>query len=257
MITVFSSTGCIRCRIVKNFLRTQHRDFVEYDIKTEEGHAAFTTFYRTHRASIRRDEEGIFFPVVQDGHTIVQDAGPSLARLLSGDRLDGIILPSNLGHGWTGGLRVLGYSPEIQRDFMTIVTLLKQGGLMTEMRTAGNNGYLLHELFCQHLVDRLIFEVRPSDADGAPVAEEAHAQSLNEVSAHPEVDIRLVIDLKHFMEGTQAPSPSFVGTLAEKIRHSLTNGTIPCTITNSADSAVNLLPYRTAVRRWLVRAEAA
>ena len=257
MITIYSSTGCIRCRIVKDFLRTQQKEFVEYDIKTEEGNAAFKAFYRANRAHIRRDDEGIFFPIVQDEETIVQDAGPTLARLISREGLGGVILPNNLGHGWTGGLRVADFPDGINEDFLRVVTLLKRGGLMTEVRTAGNNSRLLRELLSRQLVDRLLFEVRVKDADGTPVAEEALARSLSAVAAHPEIDTRFVVDLGNLQEGDAPPAPAAVGRLAEKLRSYLDRGTFPCTVMNSADATLNLLPYRTAVRRWFVRAEAA
>ena len=101
-VTVFSSTGCIRCDIVKNYLRNRDLPFVEHNIKTDDGNDVFKQFYREHRSQVRRDENGIFFPVVLDGTRVVQDAGVSLAWFICGNALDAAITPSNLGHGWIG-----------------------------------------------------------------------------------------------------------------------------------------------------------
>ena len=257
MVTVFSSTGCIRCRIVKAYLTEHGIAYKEYDVKTVEGSAAFKMFYREHRASVHRDAQGIFFPVVQDGDVIVQDAGVSLAWFMQGDRLLGYVQPNNLGHGWTGGLRVPPASLGQNESFLELVGTLKKGGLQTEVTTDGENAALLDTLLREKLIDRLIFEIWGRKDSLQPEPDHDREESLKAAVLHAgDADIRFVMDMAWFMNHEQTvPDPAVVGKAAESVRNSTGVSNIPCVIFDSSKSVSNLFPYRTAVRRWIARTE--
>ena len=252
MLTVFSSTGCIRCKIVKGYLMEHGIPYAEHDVTTEEGKAAFREFYHARRASVKRDAQGIFFPVVQDGEAIVQDAGPCLARFIAGEKLSEQIAPSNLGHGWTGiSLPLLPDS--LEKAFCEVVSLMKKGGLQIEASTAGANPRLLEHLLSNRLIDRLKFEIKPE------VDEMFLSMSLEAAAKHiSEIDFRLYLDIADLFDaGGQPPSASACGALAERIRKSAGTGNMSFTLSCSSPQPLNLFPYRTAARRWLPKADIA
>lgn len=244
MITVFSSTGCLRCRIVKNHLQSLGLAYTEHDIKTEEGQAAFLPFYRANRSRVLRDGQGIFFP-------IVQDAGPSLAWFVAGRELADIIRPNNLGHGWSGGLVIRDYGNKLDTAFLDVVRLMKNGGLHIEAESCGENPSLLGALLAETLLDRLIFRMPCPGTDGAT------ARSLSAAAAAPGLDVRVLLDLAAFPSSDGLPDKSSVAEAARIIREATGNARIPCTIIHSSAGGINLLPYRTAIRRWLAAAEVA
>ncbi|MBP3731469.1 MAG: hypothetical protein J6I40_08385 [Mailhella sp.] len=250
MITVFSSTGCIRCKIVKSYLKDHDFPFTEHDVKTEEGKNAFREFYRTHRSSVRRDEQGIFFPVVEDGDAIVQDAGPSLGWFIGGAELSQIFLPNNLGHGWTG-VNVIPYRTETEIHFVEICRLMKKGGLNIEAVTEGANPKLLDVLLEQKLIDRLTFKVIPGFEN------ENFLQSITEVAKRlPGLNVNIIADIADFCDASGVmPQAPLVGKIAECVRSASTDGNIPFAICCSLSEAPNLFPYRTAARRWLPKTE--
>ena len=59
--TIFSATGCTRCKIVKSYMDDHTIVYEDHDIKAK-GKDAFNTFYRENRNAIFRGEEGIEFP---------------------------------------------------------------------------------------------------------------------------------------------------------------------------------------------------
>ena len=257
MVTVFSSTGCIRCRIVKEYLTEHGVAYREYDVKTTEGSEAFKAFYREHRSSVRRDAQGIFFPVVQDDGVIVQDAGTTLAWFMQGEKRAGFVQPNNLGHGWTGGLRIPPSSAGQNESFLEIAATLKEGGLQTEVTADGDNAGLLEALLRDRLVDRLVFELRRENAALHEDGESELERSLKTVSTHAgNTDIRFLMDIAWFMEREAvAPEPGILGRVAEKVRAVTGTVSIPCLIDDGSRSVPNLFPYRTAVRRWIPRTE--
>lgn len=251
MITVFSSSGCLRCRIVKNHLQSLGLAYTEHDIKTEEGKAAFLPFYHANRSRVQRDGQGIFFPIVQDGATIVQDAGPSLAWFVAGRELAEIIRPNNLGHGWSGGLAIRNYGDKLDTAFLDVVRLMKNGGLHIEAESGGENPSLLGALLAETLLDRLIFRMP------CPGTDDATERSLSVAAAAPGLDVRVLLDLAAFPSSDGMPDKGAVAEAARIIREATGNARIPCTVIHSSAGGINLLPYRTAIRRWLAAAEVA
>jgi len=75
--TIFTATGCSRCKIAKKFMDEHAIPFQELDIKAE-GKDPFGQFYRNNRSSVYRGKEGIEFPVFTDGTIIRQGVGVCL-----------------------------------------------------------------------------------------------------------------------------------------------------------------------------------
>lgn len=256
-VVVFSSTGCIRCAIVKSYLSECNIEYKEFDIKTEQGNNEFKKFYREHRKSIYRDAEGIFFPIVWNGEKILQDAGSTLACLIAGGALNSMIAPNNLGHGWTGGISLTRGACGPGEAFIEVLERLKRGGLSIEILTDGFCSELLEAVLHRRLVDRLRFEVFVDPEDGAAILELTESLRLACMpSALPE--LRLFTDIAaHKADDGSFPVPEQIAETARFIREITGNGRLPYVVVNSqaATQAANLLPYRTAARRWQVLTE--
>lgn len=261
-ITLYASTGCLRCSIVKEYLKAQGTAFSEHDIQNPEGNAAFKKFYAQHRAHIRRDAHGIFFPLVQDGDHIVQDAGSTLAWFIAGESLHAMIRPNNMGHGWTGGLHIGAGNADCYSPFLQVIRLLKAGGLRTAMDTDGNNAPLLHSLLAEALIDRLHVRVTPpsflSPAHRAACEASFSAACAALKAASQTVSIHFYTDIAapDMPTGTGIHA-SDVGAAAEWLNAVTHCNTLPYTIRDSASTQVerNLLPFRTAARRWQTGAD--
>ena len=63
--TIYTATGCSRCKIAKKFMDEHAIPFQELDIKAE-GKDAFGQFYRNNRSAVFRGKEGIEFPIFTD-----------------------------------------------------------------------------------------------------------------------------------------------------------------------------------------------
>lgn len=248
-VTVFSSAGCIRCEIVKSYLKNQEIPFVERDIQTDEGNKAFKAFYREHRDEIRRDAGGVFFPVVTDGSRVVQDAGATLAWFLCGGELDAAITPNNLGHGWIGGLDVSACDSRNAGAFREILRLLKAGGLATELVSNGKNASLLRDILEENLADKLRFRFSAAQAKNSELAESLRVAKERAVKA----EVLFFLDIQG-PDGRLAPLEA--AEMARLMADATGDNRLPLRIVNSAEGdGVNLLPYRTEARRWQVLAE--
>ncbi|NQU64558.1 MAG: hypothetical protein HQ517_09795 [SAR324 cluster bacterium] len=116
--TIYSATGCVRCKITKNYLNEQQIPFKEFDFKAE-GKEEFAQFYRTNRKQIFRDQDGVEFPVYYNGSQIKQGVSVILGYLIAGDGLSGFI-HRNQQHGeWIDGFDISAGDPrtaEIIKD---------------------------------------------------------------------------------------------------------------------------------------------
>jgi glutaredoxin len=250
-VTIFTSAGCVRCGIVKNCLRDRKIPFVAHDIKTAEGNAAFKAFYREHRGEIRRDDGGIFFPIVVDRERIVQDAGAALAWFICGSRLDAAVTPNNLGHGWIGGLDVSACDAENASFFPEVLHLLKSGGLAVSLSTNGENAALLRRILEEKLADRVEFKL-------AGTRENSEELALSLAAAGKfsgAVELRFSLDIRN-PEGRITPAEA--AEVARLMADATGDNRLPLRIfDSSADRSANLFPYRTEARRWQVLTELA
>lgn len=250
-VIVFSSTGCIRCDIVKGYLKNENIEYIEHDIKTKTGDDSFKQFYRKNRKDIRRDDKGIFFPVViLEDNTIVQDAGSTLSRIITDGRLDSMIEPNQLGHGWTGGLTLLEGSAQDTDDFLHILDIMKRGGLSVEIKTTGINSELLEKSLKANLIDRLIFLVPCEDEKRKGNSGEELKDSLRFAST---ASNNVVVE--YFTEINSETSPAHIANTAQFMNESTNSNNLPYKIFCPSPDAPNLFPFRTAARRWQVRTD--
>jgi glutaredoxin len=253
-VTMFSSAGCIRCGIVKNYLEDNGIGFAEHDITSPEGNSVFKAFYREHRSRIRRDAGGIFFPVVMDadGH-ITQDAGCTLARFMAGGDLSGMVEPNNLGHGWIGGLFLSRGGKEDTAPFLDVLRLLKKGGLATEATSDGRHGELLQAMLTESLVDRLLFHVPCPVPESPPEKSDLELSLKAAKAAQNRTELHFFLDVgKHGLV-----SPATAAESAKFMQETTGDNRLPLVISSGSDEDVNLFPYRTEARRWQVLADIA
>ncbi len=195
--TIFSATGCMRCKVVKSYMDDHAMDYEEHDVQAL-GKDEFNLFYRKNRPSIYRGEDGIEFPILFTGEKIRQGVGEILAFLKAEDRLNEFVKRSDLSHGWISGLNIFAKDVSMGDDFLEILRHIKTQGLMIQLETDGRNASLLKIITSENLVDRLIFQLRgPVEfynfITGYPLESEEICASLSLVEKIPEYQIILPI----------------------------------------------------------------
>ncbi len=150
---LYTAPNCIRCKIVKSFLKDQNQTWEETDFK--ENKDDFNAFYRTNRPSIYRNPEGVEFPIYTDGEVIKQGSGEIIAYLLSKNTLSLSVRQSDLLHGWVSGLYP-SLCPKDQEDnFLVLTEALAKGGLSVCLRSDGRNPELVQRLIDKNIVKKL------------------------------------------------------------------------------------------------------
>lgn len=157
--TIYTATGCSRCKIAKKFMDERGIAYQDLDIKGD-GKEAFGQFYRDNRSAVYRGKEGIEFPVFTDGTIIRQGVGVILAFFQAGARLDGFIGRSELSHGWMDGIHVSLGDPAQTGDLVTVLGYVRKNGINLQLDTDGRNAGVLETLLGQKLGDRVIMDVK-------------------------------------------------------------------------------------------------
>lgn len=152
--TLFSATGCARCKITKNYMRENKIDFDEFDFKAD-GKDAFNKFYRANRNQIFRDRDGVEFPIFTDGKVIRQGVSVVIGYLLAKDELSGFIGRSLLHGQWIDGFDVSGGDPKFAEELITVLSYLKKSGLKTSLNSSGRNSQILKKIVDEGLADRV------------------------------------------------------------------------------------------------------
>ena len=158
-LTLFTASGCARCKVAKKIMHEQGIAYEEHDA-VGEGKDLFGQFYRAHRSAIFRGKEGIEFPVLADGAEIRQGVAVVIAWLLAGPRLDGFIGRSELSKGWIGGLHVSRGDPAAAGELVAVLGALKKHGLKLQLDTDGRNAAVLETISVHGLGDRLVMELK-------------------------------------------------------------------------------------------------
>jgi pyruvate formate lyase activating enzyme len=161
--TLFTATGCARCKIAKKFMDEKGMGYEEHDISAE-GKDLFGQFYRANRSAIFRGKDGIEFPVLAEGTSIRQGVGVVIAYLQAGTSLDGFIGRSELSKGWMDGVHVSGGDLSLIDDLVTVLGFLKKNGLKLQFDTNGKNASVLRKLLEQGLGDRVIMDIKGSQS---------------------------------------------------------------------------------------------
>lgn len=211
--TIYSATGCMRCKIAKKFMDERGIAYQDLDIKAE-GKEAFGQFYRTNRSAVYRGKEGIEFPVFTDGTVIRQGVGVVVAFLHAGTRLDGFIGRSELSHGWMDGVHVSEGDPALVEDLVTVLSYVRKNGISLQLDTDGRNAAVLERLLAEKLGDRVLMEVRgPLSLYGKILGREVDSEgvkkSMATVTQFPEHRFRTTV-APVVRQGGEAPE---IGTL--------------------------------------------
>ncbi len=195
--TIFTATGCSRCKIAKKFMDEHGIPFEEMDIKAE-GKDPFAQFYRNNRSSVYRGKEGIEFPVFTDGSIIRQGVGVVIAFLHAGTRLDSFIGRSELSHGWMDGIHVSEGDPALTDDLVTVLGYIRKNGINLQLDTDGRNSAILDKLLAEKLGDRVLMEVKgPLSLYGRMLGREIDPEEVKKtialVSRFPEYQFRTCV----------------------------------------------------------------
>jgi pyruvate formate lyase activating enzyme len=158
-ITIYSAKGCLRCKIVKQFLNDSDRAYQDYDA-LDTGRENFRVFYQKNRQKIHRGPDGVEFPILYDGETIRQGLPMAVAHLVAGSALNGFFRHGLLHGQWLDGIHISGGDPAHGRKFLDVLDFLKQQKLKLQIDTNGLNADLLGQVLEQGLADRVIMEVK-------------------------------------------------------------------------------------------------
>lgn len=176
--TLYSVSGCVRCKITKRFMVDHGIAFDEFDINAE-GKEAFARFYRANRNAIFRDKDGVEFPVFSDDSVIRQGVGVIIGYLIAGDGLDGFIGRNVLHGDWIDGFNISGGDPARVDRLIRVLSYIKQSRLKIQLTTNGKNAAVLEKVVARGLGDRLVMEVNgPAELYEALTGESINAQEL-------------------------------------------------------------------------------
>jgi len=158
-ITLYTATGCVRCRMVRQFLKERDRTYCHHDA-LGEGKEAFRSFYQANRQKIYRGPDGVEFPVYCEGEIIRQGLPAVLAYLVAGTSLDGFFTHGRKHGQWIDGIEVSRGNPAHGEDFLEVLTYLKNQEFKIQVDTNGVNADLLAFVIQQKLADCIIMEVK-------------------------------------------------------------------------------------------------
>ena len=165
-ITLYSATGCIRCRLIRQLLKERGLTYQEYDALAE-GKEAFRSFYQTNRQKIYRGTEGVEFPLYCDGDVIRQGLPGVIAYLVAGLSLNGFFTHGRKHGQWIDGIDVSGGDPAHGEEFLEVLIYLKKQGFKIQIDTNGVNADLLASVIEHKLAECIIMEVKgPLDLYG-------------------------------------------------------------------------------------------
>jgi len=271
-ITIYTATGCTRCKIVKNFMNEQGINYVEKDIKAE-GKEDFQAFYKENRSAIFRGPDGIEFPIITDGEYIRQGIGASIAFLHSGTKLDGFFSVGTLHKEWVDGIHVSGGNLENAEDFLAVLRYLKANNMKLQMDTNGKNSGILQQILDENLADVMIMHVLGpeqlySQLAGQNIDIDDIKASLAIVQNFPKFKIETVITPVIRADGTVSYlTPEEIGETAKLIEEGTGSKKIPYVLKGfnpkgaqqsdfkSLEPLANLFAYRTKARAYQVFTE--
>jgi pyruvate formate lyase activating enzyme len=243
--------------------------YQEFDIK-KDGREAFNSFYRESRSDIYRGEEGIEFPILGTGERIVQGVGMIIAFLKAEDQITDAVTRIKLSHGWISGLNISATKGSLSHDLIEIIVYLKTHGLKTQIETDGRNADILIRLIETKQIDRLIFNLRgPAELyeslTGVALSRAELCHSLSLVEQCPEYQIILSIaPVQRANNQIEYISLEEAGQAASLVEEATNKKSHPFYIREglpSPEMVVEALPpsslfkYRTACRRYMVKAE--
>lgn len=271
-ITIYTATGCARCKIVKDFMQERGITYVEKDMKAE-GKEDFQAFYKANRSAVFRGPDGIEFPIIYDGESIRQSIGAALAFLHAGKKLDGFFTVGTLHKEWVDGIHVSGGDPQNAEDFLTVLRYIKDKNMKLQIDTNGKNSSILKQILDEGLADVMIMEVLGpeqlySQLAGTDVEIEDIKASLALIQSFPEFKIETVISPVRREDGTVSYlTPEEIAQTAKLIEEGTGSKKVPYVLKafdpkqasnpefRKLEPVTNLLPYRSKARTYQVFAD--
>ena len=159
--TIYTATGCTRCKIIKQLMNEKGIAFEEQDMKAE-GKEAFQKFYAANRKAIFRGPDGVEFPLLHDTEAgiIRQGIGACVAYLYGGGKLDSFFSVGTLHKEWVDGIHVSGGKPENAEGFLEVLRYIKlTNNMKLQMDTNGLNSAILEQILAEGLADVMIMNV--------------------------------------------------------------------------------------------------
>ncbi|MCF8011674.1 MAG: hypothetical protein K9L17_10120 [Clostridiales bacterium] len=275
--TLYTATGCTRCKIVKRFMEERDIPYTEKDMKAE-GKEEFQQFYKANRKYIYRGENGIEFPVFTNGEAIYQGIGPAVAYLHFNGKLDEFFSIGVLHKEWVDGIYVSHGNPEYAGEFIEVLRFLKNNNLKLQVDTNGKNNHILRQILDEGLADIVIMNVLgPEELYSKILGEDINIdevkKSIETAAKFPEVHFQTTVVPVVRQEG-DSPEISYLAPeevaeaakLIEEVTESKKNPyLIKLFKTKEAKdkrlkavgplSAANLMPYRSKARAYQVFTE--
>jgi len=157
--TIYSATGCTRCKIAKRCMSELGIAYEEQDMKAE-GKEAFQKFYAANRKAIYRGADGVEFPIFSDGAIIRQGIGPVLSYLNYQEKLNGFFSVGSLHKEWVDGIHISGGNPEQAEEFLNVLRYLKTNNMKLQVDTDGRNPAILEKILMEKLADVVIMNIK-------------------------------------------------------------------------------------------------
>jgi pyruvate formate lyase activating enzyme len=157
--TLYTATGCLRCRLVRQFLNKHNLSYREHDA-LKQGKDAFRLFYQANREKIYRGSDGIEFPVYCDNDLIRQGLPAVIGHLMARTSVNGFFTHGQRHGQWIDGVDLSGGDPAYGEKFLDVLTYLKSQGFKIQVDTNGMNADLLTAVITQGLADCIIMEVK-------------------------------------------------------------------------------------------------
>ncbi|MDR2055536.1 MAG: hypothetical protein LBQ10_06680, partial [Desulfovibrio sp.] len=233
----------------------------------------FNSFYRANRNAIYRNPEGVEFPLYFNGKVIKQGSGEIIAYLLSGHALEVCVTRSDMLHGRISGI-YLSQCPEDQEENLHIlVERLAAGGLQVWLQTDGRKPDLL-ENFLKIKGVRVICNIVGSGETtakifgGTPDVNDL-GKTIDLVRSSPEGLVRFLAAPLPNEDGWAWPKGDDAAMAARMVAEACGQRTLPFAVTAVTPDMAwdmhgleplpgqSLLMYRSAVRRFLFKAEIA
>ncbi|NNG01515.1 MAG: hypothetical protein HKM93_19160 [Desulfobacteraceae bacterium] len=274
-LTLYTATGCAKCNVVRRFLDDHDLSFTEYNVRDADN-TGFREFYASHRLSILRGKDGIYFPILFNGRKVYQDLLPILGFLQSGDRPLRFFLPSEQPKGWVGGIHTSAGDPTGVADLMAVLAHVRKSGFKVELFTDGSQPEVLQTIAEKKLGDRVIMEICGPPGlyraiTGKPLSAADLSLSIELAASFGDYRFRTV--LLPFVRGDRGATgfltTAEVAEIAELIKTVTGGNHHPFVVSSGYTGAVTgdhnqstrtislqeLFAYRTAARRYLVKTE--
>jgi pyruvate formate lyase activating enzyme len=275
--TLFTASGCTRCKIAKSVMEERAVNYAEKDIKGG-GKEDFQRFYKDYRQVIHRSKEGIQFPILSDGPEIRQGLASLVAYVMAGTELDGFIEYGDRTGNWANGFHVSGGDMAQAKAFCEVLRFLKKNGLKLELETDGRNADVLERVLEESLGDRVVMNlIGPlflyARILEAPIDDQEILKTIRLVTRFPEYRFETKVAPFTTEEAGQAEirylTPDEIGKAAKLIEEVTDDNRQPYRLrpfklAQGSDERFkflkdltpeDLLPYRSAARRHQVYTE--